>query len=150
MNLAWYWTALIAFAIVNFLLVSASVLVYAERKVSGYMQNRPGTQPCGPVRIPTTLRRRGEAGVQGEHRAGTGQPVRALDGAHADGGYRHDGGSADPICPQRGYRRHGRECPGPVGPDLHFRIRSHAGWMELQQQVLPPRGTSFERPDDLL
>jgi len=48
MNLAWYWTALIAFAIVNLLLVSASVLVYAERKVSGYMQNRPGPNRVGP------------------------------------------------------------------------------------------------------
>jgi len=48
MNLAWYWTALIAFAVVNFLLVSASVLVYAERKVSGYMQNRPGPNRVGP------------------------------------------------------------------------------------------------------
>jgi len=48
MHLAWYWTALIAFAIVNFLLVSASVLVYAERKVSGYIQNRPGPNRVGP------------------------------------------------------------------------------------------------------
>ena len=48
MELAWYWTALIAFAITNFLLVSASVLVYAERKVSGYMQNRPGPNRVGP------------------------------------------------------------------------------------------------------
>ncbi len=48
MNLAWYWTALIAFGIVNFLLISASVLVYAERKVSGYMQNRPGPNRVGP------------------------------------------------------------------------------------------------------
>lgn len=48
MNLAWYWTALIAFVIVNFLLVSASVLVYAERKVSGYIQNRPGPNRVGP------------------------------------------------------------------------------------------------------
>jgi NADH-quinone oxidoreductase subunit H len=48
MDLAWYWTAAIAFLIVNFLLVSASVLVYAERKVSGYMQNRPGPNRVGP------------------------------------------------------------------------------------------------------
>jgi NADH-quinone oxidoreductase subunit H len=48
MDLAWYWTALIAFAITNFLLISASVLVYAERKVSGYMQNRPGPNRVGP------------------------------------------------------------------------------------------------------
>jgi NADH-quinone oxidoreductase subunit H len=48
MDLAWYWTALIAFLVVNFLLVSASVLVYAERKVSGYIQNRPGPNRVGP------------------------------------------------------------------------------------------------------
>jgi NADH-quinone oxidoreductase subunit H len=48
MDLAWYWTALIAFVVVNFFMVSASVLVYAERKVSGYMQNRPGPNRVGP------------------------------------------------------------------------------------------------------
>lgn len=48
MDLAWYWTALIAFIVVNFFMVSASVLVYAERKVSGYMQNRPGPNRVGP------------------------------------------------------------------------------------------------------
>lgn len=48
MDLAWYWTTLIAFVIVNFLLISASVLVYAERKVSGYMHNRPGPNRVGP------------------------------------------------------------------------------------------------------
>ena len=40
--------AIIAFIILNFMLVSASVLVYAERKVSGYMQNRPGPNRVGP------------------------------------------------------------------------------------------------------
>jgi len=49
MGLPWYWTAIIAFAIVNFLLVSASVLVYAERKVSAAMQNRPGPNRVGPA-----------------------------------------------------------------------------------------------------
>jgi NADH-quinone oxidoreductase subunit H len=48
MDLAWYWTALIAFLVANFFLVSAAVLVYAERKVSGYMQNRPGPNRVGP------------------------------------------------------------------------------------------------------
>ena len=48
MDIAWYWTALIAFLVVNFMLVSASVLVYAERKVSGYIQNRPGPNRVGP------------------------------------------------------------------------------------------------------
>ncbi|MBO6574861.1 MAG: NADH-quinone oxidoreductase subunit NuoH [Rhodothermales bacterium] len=48
MELAWYWTAAVAFLIINFLLVSASVLVYAERKVSGYIQARPGPNRVGP------------------------------------------------------------------------------------------------------
>ncbi len=44
-----YWLlAIIAFGVINFMLISASVLVYAERKVSGYMQNRPGPNRVGP------------------------------------------------------------------------------------------------------
>ena len=41
--------ALIAFGVINFMLISASVLVYAERKVSAYMQNRPGPNRVGPA-----------------------------------------------------------------------------------------------------
>ncbi len=41
--------ALVAFGVINFMLVSASVLVYAERRVSGFMQNRPGPNRVGPV-----------------------------------------------------------------------------------------------------
>lgn len=48
MDLPLWLTAIIAFVIVNFMLVSASVLVYAERKVSGYIQNRPGPNRVGP------------------------------------------------------------------------------------------------------
>ena len=48
MDLPLYWIALIAFGVINFFLISASVLVYAERKVSGYMQNRPGPNRVGP------------------------------------------------------------------------------------------------------
>jgi NADH-quinone oxidoreductase subunit H len=48
MDLPLYWTAAIAFLLINFFLVSASVLVYAERKVSGYIQNRPGPNRVGP------------------------------------------------------------------------------------------------------
>lgn len=40
--------ALVAFGVINFMLVSASVLVYAERRVSGAMQNRPGPNRVGP------------------------------------------------------------------------------------------------------
>ena len=40
--------ALVAFGIINFMLISASVLVYAERRVSAYMQNRPGPNRVGP------------------------------------------------------------------------------------------------------
>jgi NADH-quinone oxidoreductase subunit H len=48
MDIPLYWTAIIAFGVLNLLLVSASVLVYAERKVSGYIQNRPGPNRVGP------------------------------------------------------------------------------------------------------
>lgn len=48
MDIAWYWTALISFGIVNFMLISASTLVYAERKVAGFIQNRPGPNRVGP------------------------------------------------------------------------------------------------------
>lgn len=48
MDLPLWLLALVAFGIINFMLVSASVLVYAERKVSGYMQNRPGPNRVGP------------------------------------------------------------------------------------------------------
>lgn len=48
MDLPLYWVALIGFAIINFFLVSASVLVYYERKVSGWIQNRPGPNRVGP------------------------------------------------------------------------------------------------------
>ncbi|PEN12590.1 NADH-quinone oxidoreductase subunit NuoH [Longibacter salinarum] len=42
-------TAGFAFLVINAMLVSASVLVYAERRVSGFMQNRPGPNRVGPV-----------------------------------------------------------------------------------------------------
>ncbi len=48
MDLPLWLIAIIAFIIINFMLVSASVLVYAERKVSGIMQNRPGPNRVGP------------------------------------------------------------------------------------------------------
>ncbi len=48
MDIPLYWTALIAFVIINVMLISASVLVYAERKVAGFIQNRPGPNRVGP------------------------------------------------------------------------------------------------------
>ena len=49
MALPWYWAALMAFVVANFFLVSAAILVYAERKVSAAMQNRPGPNRVGPM-----------------------------------------------------------------------------------------------------
>ncbi len=48
MDIALYWIALIGFVVINVMLIGASVLVYAERKVSGYIQNRPGPNRVGP------------------------------------------------------------------------------------------------------
>ena len=41
-------TAIVGFLVINFFLVSASILVYAERKVSAYIHNRPGPNRVGP------------------------------------------------------------------------------------------------------
>ena len=49
MDLPLYWTALIAFLIINAMLLTASVLVYAERKISGFIQHRPGPNRVGPA-----------------------------------------------------------------------------------------------------
>ncbi len=48
MNLPLPLIALIGFGVINFFLLSASVLVYAERKVSAYIHNRPGPNRVGP------------------------------------------------------------------------------------------------------
>ena len=49
MDLPLYLTALFAFLVINVMLLSASVLVYAERRVSAFMQNRPGPNRVGPL-----------------------------------------------------------------------------------------------------
>ena len=48
MDLPLYLTALVAFLVINAMLLSASLLVYAERRVSAFMQNRPGPNRVGP------------------------------------------------------------------------------------------------------
>lgn len=40
--------AAVGFGIINFMLISASCLVYAERKISAFIQNRPGPNRVGP------------------------------------------------------------------------------------------------------
>jgi len=49
MDLPLYLTALFAFLVINAMLLSASILVYAERRVSAFMQNRPGPNRVGPL-----------------------------------------------------------------------------------------------------
>jgi NADH-quinone oxidoreductase subunit H len=49
MEFSFAWTAGFAFLVVNAMLLSASVLVYAERRVSGFIQNRPGPNRVGPL-----------------------------------------------------------------------------------------------------
>jgi len=49
MDLPLYLTALAAFLVINAMLLSASLLVYAERRVSAFMQNRPGPNRVGPL-----------------------------------------------------------------------------------------------------
>ena len=51
MDLPLYLTALVAFLVINAMLLSASILVYAERRVSAFMQNRPGPNRVGPFGI---------------------------------------------------------------------------------------------------
>lgn len=51
MDLPLYWVALIGFAIINVMLISASLLVYYERKIAGWIQNRPGPNRVGPYGI---------------------------------------------------------------------------------------------------
>lgn len=53
MDLPLYWTALIAFIVINGMLLSAALLVYAERRVSGFIQNRPGPNRVGPAGLLT-------------------------------------------------------------------------------------------------
>ncbi len=48
MNLPLFWIGIIGFVIINVMLIAASVLVYYERKVSGWIQNRPGPNRVGP------------------------------------------------------------------------------------------------------
>ena len=49
MDLPLYLTALFAFLVINAMLLSASLLVYAERRVSAFIQNRPGPNRVGPL-----------------------------------------------------------------------------------------------------
>ncbi len=51
MDLPLYWVALIGFLVINVMLVSASLLVYYERKIAGWIQNRPGPNRVGPYGI---------------------------------------------------------------------------------------------------
>jgi NADH-quinone oxidoreductase subunit H len=48
MDLPLFWIGVIGFVVINVMLIAASVLVYYERKVSGWIQNRPGPNRVGP------------------------------------------------------------------------------------------------------
>ncbi len=51
MDLSLPLTALVGFVIINVMLISASLLVYFERKIAGWIQNRPGPNRVGPYGI---------------------------------------------------------------------------------------------------
>jgi NADH-quinone oxidoreductase subunit H len=53
MDLGLVWTAIFGFLVINGMLTAAALLVYAERRVSGLMQNRPGPNRVGPAGLLT-------------------------------------------------------------------------------------------------
>lgn len=53
MDLGLVWTAVFGFIVINGMLTAAALLVYAERRVSGLMQNRPGPNRVGPAGLLT-------------------------------------------------------------------------------------------------
>ncbi len=53
MDLGLLWTAIFGFLVINGMLTAAALLVYAERRVSGFMQNRPGPNRVGPAGLLT-------------------------------------------------------------------------------------------------
>ncbi|NBB85426.1 MAG: NADH-quinone oxidoreductase subunit NuoH [Bacteroidetes bacterium] len=53
MDLGLVWTAVFGFLVINGMLTAAALLVYAERRVSGLMQNRPGPNRVGPAGLLT-------------------------------------------------------------------------------------------------
>ena len=151
MNLAWYWTALIAFVIVNFLLISASVLVYAERKVSGYIaKNRPGPNRVGPfgflqpfADVVKLVFKENIVPALANPFVHSLAPMMMVVIAMTAGAlipFAHNVVIADMDVSVLVL----------LALYIYFRIRSYAGWMEFQQQVLPPWRTSFKCPDDLL
>lgn len=49
MDIPLYWSAIIGFALINVLLTIAALLIYFERRVAGFIQNRVGPNRVGPM-----------------------------------------------------------------------------------------------------
>jgi NADH-quinone oxidoreductase subunit H len=76
------------FVVFNALIIASAILVYAERKIMGFMQQRYGPYLVGPARRDAALRRHHQAGLQGRTAAQGRRQVAVHAGAGAGGAHR--------------------------------------------------------------